>query len=303
MLTTNELELRANLSLGTLESNAQQLKELVLSKLKDYSPELYAGKIAEAKADRAVLNNAEKQLNARRLELEREYMAPFAAFKGQIQDTCSAIREASGKLDEIVKAEEQREKDEKRAKIQEYWDSKDFTLFGLEQIFDSKWLNKGSKLKDVQAAIDERITKTFIDLSILEKFPAEDVPLLKTVYLETLDISVAMAKADALKANRDKLAREKVEREIAEQKAQLAEQHKEEMREGYKNHEADDAHYSAALALDIEPEIPTQPIEEYALILRGTRDQLLSIRSYMTLQGITYTKLVDKGDGVYSKEN
>lgn len=302
MLTTNELELKANLSLGTLESNAQQLNELVRSKLKDYSPELYVGKIAEAKADRAVLNNAEKQLNARRLELEREYNAPFAAFKGQIQDTCSAIHEASAKLDEIVKAEEQREKEEKRGKIQEYWDSKDFTLFSLEQIFDSKWLNKGAKLKDIQAAIDDKIAKTFTDLSILEKFPAEDVPLLKTVYLETLDISVAMAKADALKANRDKLAREKVEREIAKQKVQLAEQHKEEIKEGFKNHDADDAHFNAALALDIEPEVPTQPIEEYALILRGTRDQLLSIRSYMTLQEITYTKLTDRGNGVYSKE-
>jgi len=302
MLTTNELELRANLSLGTLESNALQLKELVLSKLDDYRPELYEGRTAEAKADRALLNTAEKQLNARRLELEREYMAPFLAFKGQIQDTCSAIKAASSKLDDIVKAEEQREKDEKRAQIADYWESTGFTLFSLDSVFDSKWLNKSAKLKDIKSAIDDIIKKAFTDLEILDKFPAEDVPLLKTVYLETQDISVAMAKAESLKAARDRLAREKAEKEITEQKALLNAQKKAETIEGYKNMEADDASRTAFMALDIEPEQKEEPTMEFALVLRGTRNQLLSIRSYMTIQEVTYTKLIDKGDGIYTKE-
>lgn len=302
MLTTNELELQATLSLGTLESNAQHIKELVLAKLDDYRPELYVGKIAEAKADRAILNTTEKQLNAKRLELERQYMAPFMAFKGQIQDTCSAIKEASSKLDEIVKAEEQREKDEKKAEIQAYFDSKELTLFTLDAIFDPKWLNKSTKLKEIKSAIDERIAKTFTDLEILSRFPSEDVPLLKTVYLETLDISVAMAKAESLKANRERLAREKLERELTQQKAELAKQNKEELRENLKNQEAQQAESTALLALDIELEEVAQPLEEYALVLKGTRTQLLGIRQYMTQQGVIYKKLTDKGSGLYSQE-
>ncbi|MCQ2560226.1 MAG: DUF1351 domain-containing protein, partial [Clostridia bacterium] len=175
MITTTELELKSNLTLGTLETNAEAIKNLVEAKLQDYSPEFYIGKADEAKSDRAILNKAEKALNEKRLELEREYMAPFANFKALIADTCKAIKTASGKLDEIVKAEENREKQEKENLITDYWLKKEFSLFGLEKIWNPKWLNKTTKQKDIEAEIDDRIQKALNDLAIIDRFPAEDV--------------------------------------------------------------------------------------------------------------------------------
>lgn len=301
MLTSNELELQSTLTLGTLESNAEAIRTLVLTKLEDYTPENYIGKAAEAKADRAVLNNAEKALNAKRLELERQYMEPFNRFKLTITETCKAIKQASSGLDEIVKGEENREKAEKFEKVQEYWNKTGFSLFDISKVYDPKWTNKSTKLQDIYAAIDAVQKKTFDDLKVLDNFPAEDVALLKTEYLNTLDITQAMQKAEQLKANRDRLARETKEREAIEAARAQQEQRKEETRELNDLGSAPETNdlAAASLGLDIEQE-HTEVREEFALVLKGTREQLLEVRRFMTRTGVTYNKLEDKGNGVYS---
>ena len=113
MLESKDLELQSRLTIGTLESNAEAIRKVVLKHLEDYTPENYIGRADEAKADKALLNKAEKALNTKRLELEREYMEPFNKFKITITETCKAIKAASTGLDEIVKAEEERERGEK----------------------------------------------------------------------------------------------------------------------------------------------------------------------------------------------
>lgn len=299
MLTSNELELKVNLLPGSFESNAEQLREFAMQRLKDYTPEKYEGKIAEAKADRAELNNAEKLLNSRRLELEREYMQPFNNFKSIITDTCKAIKQASGKLDEIVKGEEEREKNVKREKIENYFERQNFTLFTLDKIFDDKWLNKTTKEKDVYAAIDARIKQALDDLKVLDNFPAEDIPLLKTVYLETLSITEAMNKAQLLKDNRDRLAREKAEREALETRDALRKQEQDEVEEQKSQNE--NISDLVNQALGITPDEPEEK-QEYALVLKGTKEALLNVREYMTSQSVTYIKLARKSDGVFVAE-
>ena len=303
MLNSTELELRSTLTLGTLESNAEAIKTLVLQKLDDYTPENYIGKVDEAKADKALLNKAEKALNQKRLELEREYMEPFNKFKFTIAETCKAIKDAVAGLDEIVKAEDERERSEKWDKIEEYWNKTGFTLFEIAKAFNPKWTNKTTKLKDVYAEIDELQKKTFDELKILEQFPAEDVPLLKTIYLDTLSITEAMQKANQLKENREKLAREAKEREIVERLKELEKQKKEVQAEERAAQSEDETGDLASMALGLEiKQEKTEELEEYALVLKGTRENLLKVRSFITNNAITYTKLQHQGNGVYTKQ-
>ena len=306
MLESKDLEIQSRLTIGTLESNAEAIRKVVLKHLEDYTPENYIGRADEAKADKALLNKAEKALNTKRLELEREYMEPFNKFKITITETCKAIKAASAGLDEIVKAEEERERGEKWEKIEEYWNRTGFSLFDitdLSKITDiKKWTNKTAKLKDVLAEIDAIQKKTFDELKILEQFPQEDVSLLKTVYLDTLSITEAMQKANQIKANRERLAREQREREEVERFKKIQEQKKDEWKEEKKaeseNESSDLA--SAALGLEIKPE-KTETLEEYALVFSLTRSQFLDLRNYMSDHGITYSELQDKGSGVYTK--
>lgn len=304
MLTSNELELQSTLTLGTLETNAEQIRQVVLAKLQDYTPANYEGRVDEAKSDRALLNKAEKALNERRLELERQYMEPFNKFKTLITETCKAIKQASSGLDQIVKTEEERERTAKFEEIQNYWNSTGFSLFDISKVYNEKWTNKTAKLKDVYEEIDKIQKKTFDDLKVLDRFPAEDVPLLKIVYLETLDITRAMDQAEQLKQNRDKLARERVERE-AQEKAQAlknqAREEREEIQEDMKSQNLGTADLAAeALGLEITQEAP-EAVETYALLFQGNRTTLQALRRYMTENGIAYKKLVDKGNGVYTE--
>ena len=129
-------------TLGNLVTNARDIKSYVEERLKEYNVDNYNGDAKQAAKDKAELNNAAKTLNDRRIALEKEWNLPFQEFKDIVNDTCGLIKEASGKLDVIVKEQENREKSEKRASIEELWNNKKFNLVPLDRVFNSKWLNK-----------------------------------------------------------------------------------------------------------------------------------------------------------------
>lgn len=295
MISTTDLELKTNLTLGELTSNAESIRAFVMERLKDFTPEKYAGKPDEAKKDRAVLNAAKDTLNKRRLELERQYLEPFTAFKDCVNETVKAIKEASANLDAIVKAEEEKESAVKKELISSLWEETHFELFPLEKVFNEKWLNKTFKVKDIIAEINAIQKKAMDDLKILENFPAEDVALLKINYLETLDITQAMNKANELKANRDRLAQEKVLREQIETINAMKEQRKEEYADK-RDAECDDL---ASLALNqVEPDKKI----DFACVISGTMKDIQDLRSFMTNRGLVYNKLDKVADGIFQQQ-
>ena len=206
-------------TLGTLVTNALQIKELVALKIEEYSVDNYQGDENQAAKDKAELNNAAKCLNNERIKLEREFMSPFNEFKNIVNDTVSLIETASAKLDAIVKEKVRREKAEKKAKIAELWESKKFTLVPLEKVYNTKWENKSYKLQTIESDIDGIISQIEGDLNALDSF-GEDTAQLKGLYLSTLDLPKTLNKGAELKANRERIAAE--ERRKAEEDARLA---------------------------------------------------------------------------------
>lgn len=274
-------------NLGTLTTNAESVRDLVKTKLAGYSIENYSGeRIKEAKTDKAELNAAAKKLNDTRLEYERMFMKPFEPFKAVIDETVKLIKAASAKIDEVVKDVEQGEKDEKRRQIDLYWKDQACDLFRLEQIFDERWLNKTTKLSDVWDAIKDRIAKVKSDLGILDKIGE---PEAKAYYLECLDLNRAMAEADRIKANRERLA--KLEREKAEAPGpQVIEQ--EEPEPAYV--EPTEEEYAASLPAETASTTTVaEPLALHETIIKffGTLEQLQSLRAYIDEQGIKYERL------------
>jgi len=195
-------------NLGELTTNARAIMESVKLQLSGYKAENYTeANIADAKRDKAELNAASKKLNDKRLELERAFMAPFQEFKVIVTETCDEIKKASSQIDAIVKEVEQREKDEKRSKIEASFASMKVSLFPLSQIFDQAWLNKGTKLKDIESEIQARVEKVNSDLVVLDRIGE---PEAKAHYLETLNLDSALACSDRIKANRARLAEAQV---------------------------------------------------------------------------------------------
>jgi hypothetical protein len=294
------------MNLGKLTTNAEALRDMVKGKLSGYSVENYSGdRIKEAKADKAELNAFAKRLNDKRLEFERMWMKPFEPFEAVVDETVRLIKAASSKIDEVVKDVEKGEKDEKRRLIDQFWAGQGCTLFRLNQIFDERWLNKSTKLSAVQDEIVERIKKVESDLGILDKI---GVPEAKAYYLNCLDLNKAMAEADRIKANRERLAKVEQDRKDAEER-RAQEEADRLAAESQADPVLSPLPVGVLVLSQTEPEgdplppIDSHPIDEmqsapeppklYDLTLHftATMDELTALRAYVDEHGLKYEKI------------
>lgn len=276
ILTENDLNLVVTeKTLGNLKTNALQIKELVKNSIPKYDVINYnESNIDQAKKDKALLNNAAKSLNAKRIEIEKEWMRPFTEFKTIIADTVSLISECSGKIDSVVKQNEEKERAQKKLEIQKYYVAKNFELVDIDKIFDARWLNKTEKLKSIYIAIDEQITRIKDDLKTLEAI-GEDVELLKALYLDTLNINTTIQYANTLKVNREK-AKEAEKATIAASTPQQD--------------------FTQERPIEQPAEQSKQPDNQVELLIRAfrvaaSREKIIALGNYMTANGISFEKI------------
>lgn len=205
------------MTVGQLTTNAKAIREAVREKLAGYKPENYSeDNIQEAKKDKASLNNAAKALNQKRIELERQFLEPIAEFKSVVAEIVADMTKASGAIDSVVKAVEDRAKAEKKAMIEEWFSHAGFTTVALERLWDPAWLNKTCKL---QTALEELLAKMNRIQSEMEVLDRTGEPDASACYLRTLDMKAALAMVDRLKADRE-TARKR--RESEEERKRLA---------------------------------------------------------------------------------
>lgn len=271
---------------GELVTNALKIKAFVEERLKkDFKPGKYLD-IDQAKKDRAVLNAASKELNSKRLELERQFMAPFEEFKKIIKDTTNLIDEASKKIDFIVKAAEDEERQKKQAEIEKIYADIGIDVVPLAKIFDQRWLNKTKKITEIAAEIADRKIKIQNDLKVINSLPDKDEVL--SYYLDTLDISGAMSLAQKLKENleRAKALEQERKKAIEQERQNAAEQkHAEAVKP-----DQQEAVAQKREAIENEQNAVLEYVE-YTLRLRGTKSALLELRACMDRLGITYEKV------------
>jgi len=231
-------------------------------------------------------------------------MQPFeAGFKDIIDEACKEIKKASGAIDALVKDVERQEKEAKGDEIAEFFDTLGFTLVTLDQIFVPSWLNKIEKMPAIKTAIRERIEKITSDLAILDKICE---PEARTLYLQSLDLNDAMKRADRLKKDREILeANDKARREREE------EDRKARAERLVQNITEDPAPVDEKLvvgaAIDLDfgvsgiVETTARPLDlmEYRLVVKGTKEALCLLRTFMDDNGIEYAKIPDLAEPPY----
>ena len=277
-LTEKDLTLDVReLTLGTLTTNALQLRDHVAETLERYTPENYSeDNVDQAKADRAILNKAAKELNDRRIQLERDWNAPLQEFKSIIGDTVKMIADGSAKIDAVVKGVESKAKAEKRAAIEVLWERKGITLLPLSKLWDDKWLNKTKRLPAIEKEIGEKLLKIEAELDTLAAVDTEDGEVLRAYYLDYLDLQRTLAYSSTLKANRQLLQEEQARRQ-AEAKAQAT-------RAAYVAPTAEPAPTTCEA-----PEAVHEVLER-TMVVRGTREQLIALAEFMNAEGIWFKK-------------
>lgn len=261
--------------LGTLETNALAIKEKIQELLPTYDVSNYSeNNLDKAKEDKALLNKTSKALNDKRIELEKEFMMPFENFKAIVKETTDLIKEASSKIDEIVKSVENKEKEEKRKNITTIFESlvgelKDLLI--LEKIFDEKWLNKTFKIEEIKRVISEKIEQVRNDLISIGKLKSKYEIELKNEYLNNFDLGAIIRKNEELNEKEEKLKLQQ------EESVEVIEKVKEEKMRVMSQVKVEECIFDEILT--------------YTLRITGKKSQLQALKEFMNINEMKYEKV------------
>ena len=212
-----EMELRVNdyQLPSPITFNYEEIKKELIEKVSMYETLVYTDEqIKDAKNDRANLNKLKKALNDERIRLEKEYMQPFNDTKAKFNEIIALIDKPVLVIDSQVKAYEEKQKEEKLQKINEYMMEIEKHLPDDVHIpIDCKWLNASVSMKSVQAEIDAKLEQIQNDIITLQNLPEFGFEATE-VYKTTLDINRALNEGKKL----SEIAKKKAEAEAEAKK-------------------------------------------------------------------------------------
>ena len=289
-------------TIGSLTTNAKEIRELVKNALPMYDISNYSSDdIAKAKADKALLNKAQKTLNDKRIEFEREFMAPFGEFKQVVTETCGLIKEAVSKIDTVIKADEERARNEKKTAILELEEVKQLESMGvkIDTVWNDKWLNKTTSLKNVAKEITEKIATITSELETLKSF-AEDYDVLVVRYKENLNLQETVRYANQLKEQRDATKAKEEPKQEPKPEPQIAPEPQQEAAPETQAHAEESGHHdidnSEADAADAFAAImgqsagtPKSVVYPRYYEINATDEKFKELEAFMDKLGLTYS--------------
>ena len=279
----SDFELVTNIVVGKLTSNAKEFSAALEKELQNYTVERYLNDPDAAKTDKVYLNKLKDEVAKKRKIATSTWNKPLDEFITVMMDLEKKIDAASNQLKTITDKAVQQEKDEKKAKIVEFWNTLNFTIVPLERVFNQKWLNKTEKMQNIMDECRAIVDKINTEMATLKSMQDEDSETLLSFYLDTLDLNATLQKGNQLKENRAKIKAEE-ERKAAADKLPFgkpvipsAEQKKE-----YNEQEIEEIS---------KRNLTIEPTATFRLEVTAPASKLKALRQYIDSNGITYRKL------------
>lgn len=260
-----------------VDFNYRELKKEIEEKTRPYKGLIVTeDAIPVAKADLANLRKLEKAIDDRRKAVKKEYNAPYMAFEAQIKDILSDIQAAEGNIDGQIKEFERRADEEKLGQIKSFYG----LAFGnlaknvpFEKVYNSKWLNKGYKMPDIEEEISKAANTLRDNIETVKGLKSDhELSLMRTLFF-TLDIGEVLKEHNALEA----LAKaRKAEEDKAKQV--VADEPKAE---------------NQPVQMPVEPELTVdtpEPLQEIAFRVWVNNTQKAALRNFLVSNGIRYGK-------------
>lgn len=197
-----EIQIKDNFQLAPIEWNYEQAKAAMMELVEPYKSVIVTeDAVSVAKSDLARLRKYQKAINDRKIEIKKEYEAPYKAFEAQVKDVLSVIDTGISNIDRQVKDFDERRKELKRQDIAAYWQ----TVIGnipvkLDSVLNPKWLNASVKLEQVKTEIDAFIRRITADIETVKMMNSPfETELMHTLF-STLDISAVLRHKQALES-------------------------------------------------------------------------------------------------------
>ena len=256
-----------------IEFNYDDLHKWITEQVEKYQNLTYTDEtIKNAKEDRAALNKFKDRIDAARKDVKKRYLEPYNVFEQKVKTLIELIDEPAKAIDTQVKTYEEKKKAEKEEQIREYFNAVigDLSKYlSLDMIFDKKWLNATTTIKNVQTQIDQIIEKVKFDLKTIKELKSEWELTLIDTYLKTLDVAAALSE-------KTRLEQRKKELEEAPELSELSEE------------TAATISKMETVEPTTEESLVTEKIYTRKFWVKGTADQLRALGQYMKDNNIEY---------------
>lgn len=205
-----QLELRMTTDLETalpaeIVFNFDELEKALAARVEHYNHLVVTeDAIQEAKADRANLRKLREALEDSRKDTKKKWNLPLATYEERMKKLVARIDAPIASIDGQVKAFEEREREAKREEIRAVYDEQvpeDFReIIPFERILNPRWLNKTTTMKSITEEIVTLVKRTNVDMVLMDGLDPAYLGAVRSKYIETLDINVALMERDKLMA-------------------------------------------------------------------------------------------------------
>ena len=167
-----ELKVEEIKALAPIKFNYEDIKKWVSDKSNEYKKMVYTPEtMSLAKQDRATLNKVSEAINNEKKRIKNELLKPFVDFESKCKELMAIVDDASKTIDKQIKDFEEKENNQKRVEIENYFyanigDYKD--LIEFEKIFNPRWLNKTYTKKKIEDEINHLFVKTNDDMQVID---------------------------------------------------------------------------------------------------------------------------------------
>lgn len=264
-----------------VEWNYSELKQWLTDGLALYKGRVYDdSQMTEAKKNAAELRKLAAAIDGKRKDMKKKFLAPYEEFEAQAKELVGLIDQQVDEIAAQIKAHDDEAKARKLEQIKALYAE----VFGdlaelipFAKIENPKWLNVTYRMAQVETDLRAKAGAAHAALSSIKALsldPELDSQV-KHTYLETLDLSRALAAKARIEDERAKLA--EYERRRQEQTAQTA------------SEERVAAYSAAAQAQDAAPAVEAaQTRYTVRFWARGTEAQIRGLKQYIKGNGIEY---------------
>jgi hypothetical protein len=286
---TMELKIKDAPEPAPIEFNFDELKKGLQDRLEKYKGLVYSDEtIKDAKEDRATLNKFTAALSAKRIEIKKRCLQPYNDFEAKIKELDGMVQEPLQAIDGQVKKYEQAKKDEKHIAIKDFWDSYDSPVKALVQfaaVFDPKWLNVGTSMKQVEDEITTFFKVTEIGIETIKTLKTEFEDQVMRVYLDTFNLPLALAENVKLQEQKAKREEYELQQKAKQDAAAAAKPAPEPARV---------AQPAPAKVVQAEPQQPkAEEPKQVDFRVWATASQLADLKAFLNSNNIKFGRVTD----------
>lgn len=205
-----------------IEANFEEMRAYLTELLAPYKS-LVMTDMGAAKNARAYVNKVKKSINDSRLMVKKLYSEPLSSFENRCKELTAICDEASGAIDAQIKAEEQKERDQRIEALRNYFASSaagiaDYITF--ESIYNPKWETKTYGLEKAEEDIDRAVSERVTNVHLIKQMRSPHQAALLSTLLKTGSMAIVLEEKERLEsidaAEKQKQYKEKNDAESTE---------------------------------------------------------------------------------------